>query len=74
MKLRIPLKKKIRSVVVDTLRDTVVDTSYDSLNVQSSLTQEVYEIAVMIPFFFDENNARMRNVHLLEIVQFIRAH
>ena len=59
MKLRIPLKKKIRSVVVDTLRDSLVDTSYDSLNVQSSLTQEVYEIAVMIPFFFDENNARI---------------
>ena len=55
MKLRIPLKKKIRSVVDDILRDT----SFDSLNVHPSLAQEVYEIAVMIPFFFDENNARI---------------
>ena len=59
MKLRIPLKKKIRSVADDVLRDTLIDTSFDSLNFDSSMAQEVYEIAVMIPFFFDENNARM---------------
>ena len=59
MKLRIPLKKKISSEVDDILRDTLTDISLDSSNFHPSSAQEVYEIAVMIPFFFDENNARM---------------
>ena len=59
MKLRIPLKKKVTNSVDDIVRDTLTGTSFDSLIVDTTLVQEVYDIAVMIPFFFDENRARI---------------
>lgn len=61
MKLRIPLKKKVTKVAVDIVPDTSTGPSFDSLNMNTTLVQEVYDIAVMIPFFFDENRARMAN-------------
>ena len=61
MKLRIPLKKKVTNVVVDIVPDTLTGTSFDSLNLNTTLVQEVYDIAVMIPFFFDENRVRVAN-------------
>ena len=59
MKLRIPLKKKVTDRLDDIVRDTLTGTSFDSLIVDTTLVQEVYDIAVMIPFFFAENNARI---------------
>jgi len=59
MKLRIPLKKKGINRVDDIVRDISTGTSFDSLNVNANLVQEVYDIAVMIPFFFDENSERI---------------
>ena len=59
MKLRIPLKKKATNMVVEIVIDTLTGTSFDSLIVDTTLVQEVYDIAVMIPFFFDENRARI---------------
>ena len=59
MKLRIPLKKKVTDRLDDIVRDTLTGTSFDSLIVDTTLVQEVYDIAVMIPFFFVENNARI---------------
>ena len=58
MKLRIPLKKKVTNVVVDILPDTLTGNLFDSLNVKPTSVKEVYDIAVMIPFFFDENRAK----------------
>ena len=59
MKLRIPLEKKLTNRVDDIVGDTLNGISFDSLILDTTLAQEVYDIAVMIPFFFDENKARM---------------
>jgi LysM repeat protein/ABC-type branched-subunit amino acid transport system substrate-binding protein len=61
MKLRIPLKKKAINVLVDIALDTLSGNLFDSSNLHVSSEQEVYDIAVMIPFFFDENRVRMAN-------------
>jgi len=60
MKLRIPLKKKVTNVVVDVISDTLITTPMDSIDVSSTVVQEVYDIAIMIPFFFDENRERIK--------------
>lgn len=59
MKLRIPLKKKTKILLVDMVSDTVINLSIDSINIDAALPQKTYDIAIMIPFFFDENIARI---------------
>lgn len=58
MKLRIPLKKIVQPIVQDTV-NVIKDSSLTEVStiLDSSVIKEVYNVALMLPFFFEENKA-----------------